>query len=562
MDPTSYKSFLQLVQYFPYGNNIDVNNPTSSSVLISLLFLFLFLFFLLSLKFFSTKNPKTNNLPPSPPRLPIIGNLHQLGSLPHRSVASLAEKYGPLMLLKLGQTPTLVVSSTKLAKEVIKSHDTICSNRVQNTAAKSIFYGCHDVAFASYGEHWRQARKLCVLELLSSKRVQSFQHVRDEEVARLVKKIEKCNKDNPLLCVINLKELLLSTSNNIVGRCVLGEKFVEEHDGYFGEVTRKAMVLLAEFCVGDVFPWLGWIDVLKGFHGQLKACAETLDKLVEKVIEERREKLKSGDDLPSEKDFVGVMLKLQQQDALDYHFTMENFKAILMVLFLLSLSRAHLLLHALSRLRELWPGVQMQDMFVAGTDTTAVSLEWSMAELMRNPTAMKKVQEEVRTIVGKKTKIETKDIQKMEYMKCVIKETLRLHPPGPLLLPRETTGSFNLEGYQIPPKTRVWINVWTMQRDPEIWESPNQFVPERFMEEKKAVDFKGHDFEFIPFGSGRRMCVGMSFGIASFEYVLANLLHWFDWKLPDGKLLDMTEQHGLAISKKLSLHLIPIPYGV
>ena len=204
----------------------------------------------------------------------------------------------------------------------------------------------------------------------------------------------------------------------------------------------------------------------------------------------------------------------------------------------------------------------MQDMFVGGTDTTATGLEWTMAELMRNPTIMKKVQEEVRTIVGKKPKIETNDIQKMDYMKCVIKETLRLHPPGPLLLPRETTGSFNLEGYQIPPKTRVWINVWTMQRDPEIWESPNQFVPERFMEEKKAVDFKGHDFEFIPFGSGRRMCVGMSFGIASFEYVLANLLHWFDWKLPDGKLLDMTEQHGLAISKKLSLHLIPIPYCV
>ncbi|KAA0055275.1 cytochrome P450 71A1-like [Cucumis melo var. makuwa] len=140
-------------------------------------------------------------------------------------------------------------------------------------------------------------------------------------------------------------------------------------------------------------------------------------------------------------------------------------------------------------------------------------------------------------------------------------EILSIHY-GPFLLPRETTGGFNLEGYQIPPKTTVWINAWAIQRDPKIWESPNQFAPERFTEEKKSVDFKGHDFEFISFGSGRRKCIGLSFAIASFEPVLANLLYWFDWKLPTGELLDMTEQQGLAISKKLPLNLIPIPYCV
>ncbi|XP_038894090.1 cytochrome P450 71A1-like [Benincasa hispida] len=525
MDPISHKNvhhLLQQITQSAYESIIIHINPIS----FPLIFLFLFLFFLLSLKLLSTKNTKVN-LPPSPPQLPIIGNLHQLGSLPHRSLASLAEKYGPLMLLKLGQTPTLIVSSAKLAKEVMKSYDTIFSNRAQNTAAKSLTYGCHDVAFASYGEYWRQARKLCVLELLSTKRVESFQHIRDEEVAKLVKRIGGVSSS-----VINLNQVLISTSNNIVGRCVLGEKYVNVNDE-FGEVTRKDMELLSGFCVGDAFPWLGWIDALRGFHGQLKASFQTLDRLFEKTIEEHNEKMKSGDHNGScEKDFVGIMLKLQQQDTLDYRFTIEDFKAILL------------------------------DMFVGGTDTTATGLEWTMAELMRNPTAMKKVQEEIRTIVGEKTKIEIKDTQKMEYMKCVIKESLRLHPPVPLLLPRETMGSVNLEGYHIPPKTKVWINAWAIQRDPKIWESPNQFTPERFMHEKKSVDFKGHDFELIPFGSGRRKCIGMSFGIASFEYVLANLLYWFDWKLPAGELLDMTEQHGLSVFNKHSLKLIPIPYSV
>ncbi|TYJ99200.1 cytochrome P450 71A1-like isoform X1 [Cucumis melo var. makuwa] len=528
MDPTSHKNLHQLLHQITqsaYGQSIIIH---FNLIPFPLIFFFLFLFFLISLKLLSTKNPEIKNLPPSPPQLPIIGNLHQLGSLPHRSLACLSEKYGHLMLLKLGQTPTLIVSSSKLAKEVMKSHDIIFSSRSQNTAEKSLFYGCRDLAFASYGEHWRQAKKLSVLELLSPKRAEYFQYIRDEEVGKLVKRIGGESSG-----VINLNQLLVSTSNHIVGRGVLGEKFKEENDG-FGEVTRKAMVLLTRFCVGDAFPWFGWIDVLRGFRAELKACFETLDKLLEKVIEERREKLKMGDDnngCCDEKDFVGIMLKLQQQDALHYHFTLEDFKAILL------------------------------DMFVGGTDTTAIGLEWTMAELMRNPTIMKKVQEEVRTIVGRKPKIETIDIQKMEYMKCVIRESLRLHPPLPLLLPRETMESVNLEGYHIPPKTTVWINVWAIQRDPMMWENPDKFIPERFMEEKKSVDFKGHDFEFIPFGSGRRKCIGMSFGIASFEYVLANLLHWFDWKLPDGELLDMTEENGLSVFKKLPLKLIPIPFS-
>ena len=202
-------------------------------------------------------------------------------------------------------------------------------------------------------------------------------------------------------------------------------------------------------------------------------------------------------------------------------------------------------------------------MFVGGSDTTSTTLEWAFAELLKNPNTMKKAQEEVRRVVGSKSKVDENDVNQMNYLQCVIKETLRLRPPLPLLVPRETTSSAKVKGYDIPPKTRVYLNVWAIHRDPELWNNPEDFIPERF--ESSQVDMKGQDFQLIPFGTGRRGCPGISFGLASTEYILANLLHWFDWKLPgDGvqmQDIDMSESCGLTVSKKVPLHLEPIPYS-
>lgn len=197
-------------------------------------------------------------------------------------------------------------------------------------------------------------------------------------------------------------------------------------------------------------------------------------------------------------------------------------------------------------------------MFIAGSDTTATAMEWTMTELMRNQAAMKKVQEEVRKIIGKNPKFEMEDTGKMEYLHCVVKESLRLHPPAPLLVPRQTLGDVKIGGYHIPSKTNVFVNVWAIQRDPQIWERPHEFIPERFTE--NSIDYKGHYFEFIPFGSGRRKCSGILFGITSIEFVLANLLYWFDWELPDGCVLDAEEENGITVCKKIPLHLKPMPY--
>ncbi|EOY22276.1 Cytochrome P450 71A1 [Theobroma cacao] len=469
---------------------------------------------------------KKLNLPPSPPKLPIIGNIHQLGKLPHRSFRDLSRKYGSLLLLQLGHNPTLVVSSAEMAREIVKNHDIVFSNRPRTTAANILLYGCGDIGFAPYGEYWRQVRKTSVLELFSLRRVHSFQFVRDEEVELLINKIHRASLKGQS---INLTEMLMTVSNNIVSRCVLSRR-AEEEDGSnkFGQLARRIMVLLTSFCVGDMFPYLRWLDVLTGFIPSLKAAFGEIDAFLGQVIEEHRG-LKSHDHMTDKMDFVSIILQLQTDGMLEMDLTQDNIKAILL------------------------------DMFVGGTDTTSTTIEWLMAELLQHPNVMKKVQEEVRSVVGKKSKVDVEDINKMVYLKCVIKETLRLHPPVPLLVPRETSASVKLGGYDIPSNTTVFINAWAIQRDPNWWDKPEEFIPERF--ENVAIDFKGQDFQFIPFGCGRRGCPGMPFGVASVEYVIANLLYLFDWKLPDGEIaenLDMSELYGLTVNKKVPLQALPI----
>nr|XP_009407091.1 PREDICTED: premnaspirodiene oxygenase-like [Musa acuminata subsp. malaccensis] len=191
-------------------------------------------------------------------------------------------------------------------------------------------------------------------------------------------------------------------------------------------------------------------------------------------------------------------------------------------------------------------------------------MEWAMSELMRNPRVMRKLQEEVRETVGEKGKVTEKDINGMNYLKLVIKETLRLHPPVPLLLPRECRETCEVLGYQIPEKTRVFVNVWALGRDPRHWDNPTEFEPERFERRNSMVDFKGTNFEFLPFGAGRRICPGMSFGLKSIELSLASLLYNFDWELPSGdegmpQELDMSETFSITCRRKSDLCLRAIP---
>ena len=317
---------LHLLQQYSWQelHEIPFSNPFLSLLSISFLYAF---------KRIKSGKP---NLPPSPPKLPIIGNLHQLGTLPHDSLHALSNNYGPLMFLNFGQTPTLVVSSADMAREMSKTHDVAFSNRSKTTAADALFYGCTDVGFSPNGEYWRQARKICVLELLSLKRVQSFQYIMEEEIEALMKKIrESCRKGG---ASVNLSEMLMATSNNIISRCLLGQKFEEGGKSTFGNLSRRVMAHLGAFCFGDFFPFWGWTDILTGFISILKIIFREFDALFDQAVEEHKT-IKTDND--ERRDLVDVLLKLQKNDMLDVELAQSNLKAILLVSLSLSLSHTH-----------------------------------------------------------------------------------------------------------------------------------------------------------------------------------------------------------------------------
>ncbi|KAL5545347.1 hypothetical protein UlMin_009131 [Ulmus minor] len=492
------------------------------------IFSLFFLFLSLVLLFKRNRTKGKLNLPPSPPRLPIIGNLHQLGTLPYRSLHALSNKYGPLMLLNLGQLPTLVVSSAKIIREITKNHDIVFSNRPKTTASEILAYGGKDVVFGPYGESWRQIRKICVVELLNRKRVLSLHSVREEEVASLVDCLRKSFLEG---CSINLSQMLSLASNNVVSRSVLGEKCDVEKNGFtLGDFAKTLSKQFGAFSVGDFFPSFKWIDVVRGLNRSLESTFKILDSFNDRVIEEHR-KIKANGECET-KDFLDVLLQIQRDGMHDIDLTRDHLKAILL------------------------------DLLAAGIDASTSASEWLMAELLRNPRVLKKAQEEVRRVVGEKAKLDINDIDNMSYLRCVVKESLRLHPPTPLLIPRETTANVQIGGYHIPAKTRVLINAWAIQRDTSTWDNPEEFFPERF--EKTPVDFVSQDCQLISFGFGRRQCPGMTFGIVSTVYLISNLLYWFDWKLPDGTLpedLDMTEVFGMSVARKASLYAVAIPYS-
>jgi hypothetical protein len=239
------------------------------------------------------------------------------------------------MFLYLGNAPTLVVSSADMAREIMKTHDLILSNRPKTTGGNIMLYGCQDVFFSPYGEFWRQTRKISVLELLSIKCVQSFQYVREEEVEALINKIRhSCLKGDS----VNLSEMFNATTNNIASRCILGQKFEEENGkSKFGQLSRRVMVLFVAFCFGDFFPSLGWIDVLTGIIPRMTATMRGFDSLFDQMIEEYKTK-KSDNDKPNKLDLLHILLRLQKNNMLDIELTKNNIKAILMVSLSLSLS--------------------------------------------------------------------------------------------------------------------------------------------------------------------------------------------------------------------------------
>ncbi|CAH8267381.1 unnamed protein product [Arabidopsis lyrata] len=491
-------------------------------------FLCFLLLFLLSLVFFKRLLPSKGKLPPGPTGLPIIGNLHQLGKVLHQSFHKISQEYGPVVLLHFGVVPVIVVSSKEGAEEVLKTHDLETCSRPKTAAVGLFTYNFKDIGFAPFGEDWREMRKITMLELFSLKKLKSFRYIREEESELLVKKLSK-SADESETSLVNLRKVFFSFTASIICRLAFGQNF---HQRDFVDMERvEELVVESETTLGtlafaDFFPG-GWlIDRISGHHSTVHKAFSKLANFFKHVIDDH---LKTGPQDHS--DIVSVML-----DMINKPTKVDSFKV----------TDDHL------------KGV-MSDMFLAGVDGGAITLLWTMTELSRHPRVMKKLQEEIRATLGpNKERITEEVLEKVEYLKLVIMETFRLHPPAPLLLPRLTMADIKIQGYNIPKNTMIHINTYTIGRDPKYWKNPSEFIPERFLD--NLIEYNGQHFELLPFGSGRRICPGMTTGITIVELGLLNLLYFFDWSLPNGMTtadIDMEEDGGFAMAKKVPLVLIP-----
>ncbi|CAK8537664.1 unnamed protein product [Lathyrus sativus] len=501
----------------------------SSAIIIPALFSFLLLTVIyLSFRIFFHPKQKTNfhKKPPGPPTLPIIGNLHMLGKLPHRTLKSLSKKYGPIMSLQLGQVPAVIISSSKAAELFLKTHDLVFASRPKIQGSELMSYGSKGVAFSEYGPYWRSVRKICTLKLLTASKVEMFAPIRKQELGVLVKSLEKAALVGE---VVNVSEAVENLVEDIIYKMILGRSKYEQFD--LKKLVQEALVLIGAFNLADYVPWLGVFD-LQGLTRGFKKISKTLDEMLEMIIAEHEQTTEV--DKTRGEDFVDILLSIihqttdhesEQNQVIDQ----TNIKAILL------------------------------DMIVAAIDTSATSIEWTLSELLRHPRVMKILQNEIQDEVGSKRMVEEKDLTKLNYLDSVVDEILRLHPVAPLLLPRKSRENITIDGYFIEKKTRVMVNAWAIGRDPNIWsENAEEFYPERFIDKK--MNYQGYEFESIPFGSGRRRCPGIQLGLITVKLIVAQLVHCFNWELPyniSPLNLNMEEKFGLAAARAQHLHAIP-----
>ncbi|KAH6809291.1 hypothetical protein C2S51_027074 [Perilla frutescens var. frutescens] len=482
------------------------------------------------------RNSEKTLVPPGPPGLPLIGNLHQLGdaSTRHSYLWRLSMKYGPILQMKFGSVPVIVISSAKLAKEVLKTQDFAFCSRPKLLGQHRLSYNGSDVAFSPYGNYWRELRKITIIHLLSVKKVQSFRPIREDEVSRMIAKISSfshASSDHQV--IVNLSETAMSLACSLICRIAFGKR--EDEHGFelrrFDRLSRETQAALAALFVSDFFPSLSWVDKLTGLTDRLDKTFWDLDSFYQELIDEHLDPTREEKMQEEEEDIIDILIKLKENKSCSVELDWDHIKALLM------------------------------NIFVAATDTSTISTVWTMTALMKAPNVMKKLQSEIRNLIGEKGKVDEDDLPKLPYLKAVIKETFRLYPPAPLLVPRETIERCSLEGYEIQPKTVVYVNAWAVARDPEYWENPDEFVPERFL--NSNIDITGQDFGVVPFGSGRRQCPGMPMGIANVELIVANLLYSFDWEMPPGihaEDIDIDVFPGLTMQKKNPLLLVAKDY--
>ncbi|KAL4323596.1 hypothetical protein GQ457_11G004840 [Hibiscus cannabinus] len=475
----------------------------------------IFLLFSLNLLFRSRKHPQ--NLPPSPPSLPILGHLHLLKLPVHRFYHSLSQKYGPIFSLRLGSRLLVVVSSSTAAEECFTKNDVVLANRPKLIMGKYFGFNYTTVTTSPYGDHWRNLRRIGAIEIFSSSRLNTFVSIRKDEVRRLLVKLSRNSRRG--FARVELKPMLHDLTLNNIMRMVAGkrcdgdEATGEDEGRAFKEVIEKAVSYAGSGNFADFLPVLNWFG---GYEKRVKKVWVKMNGMMQKLIDEKRyKKLENNNNTTS---MIDHLLNLQQSDP--HYYTDEIIKGLIVVLIL------------------------------AGTDTSAVTLEWAMSNLLNHPQVLNKVKAEIDREIGDENLIDESDIPKLKYLQSVMLETLRLHPAAPLLLPHMPSSDCTIGGYDVPRGAFVLVNAWSLHRDPKSWDDPTSFKPERFENGEKLG---GNDplgsYKLIPFGLGRRACPGAGLAQRVVGLALGAMIQCFEWERIDNEEIDMVEGTGGTMPK-------------
>nr|QNS29972.1 cytochrome P450 [Nothapodytes nimmoniana] len=459
---------------------------------------------------------KIQNLPPIPfPCLPILGHLYLVKKPLYRSLAKISDRYGPIVLLRLGSRPVLLVSSPSAAEECLTNNDILFANRPKLLAAKYLGYNYTSLAWTSYGDHWRNLRRISSLEILSTQRLQMLHSIRVDEVRSMLRGLLVASKADQ---AVDMKTVFFELMLNVMMRMIAGKRYYGENVEDAEEAARFREIIVETFrlggsCIGDFLPALKWVG---GIEKKLKVLQEKRDTFMKELVEQQRRKMNSESEMDGtgrKKTMIEVLLSLQEKEP--EYYKNEIIRSIMLVL------------------------------VAAGTDTSVGTMEWALSLMLNNPKVLEKAQLEIDERIGHDRLVNESDVADLPYLRCIINETLRMYPPGPLLLPHESSEKCTVGGYTIPSGTMLLLNQWAIQNDPKVWPEPRKFKPERFEGLEGARD----GFKLMPFGSGRRGCPGEGLALRMVGQSLGTLIQCFDWKKVGKELVDMTEGTGLSLPR-------------
>nr|XP_043637440.1 cytochrome P450 93A3-like [Erigeron canadensis] len=474
------------------------------------------------IKFF-LKSKKAHLIPPTPFAIPIIGHLHLIFPIPHQAMHKLSLRYGPIYRLFLGSHTSFVVSTPEATKEFFKFNENAYLDRPINSATYHMTYENKDFVFAQYGAHWKFMKKIIMTELLNGGKVDLHCQVRKNEVTRFMKQISQMAKDKKAL---EMDLELAKVINNVIIETILGTKFSDEAEARkMKDLVDDIASLEGSFNVSDYIWFLKNVD-LQGFGKRFKAVHERFDIFVEKIIKEHEKARKLENLTPERKDLLHILLDTAEDKSQKIQLTRENIKAFIF------------------------------NMFVA-TDTTSLTMEWALSELINHPNVLKKATEEMDRVVGKDRLLQESDIPNLPYLQAIVSESWRLHP-GAALIPRLATEDRTVAGYHIPANSTVFFSPWALGRDPGAWENPLEFRPERF--EHMKMEPRGQDYSMLTFGAGKRMCPGYSLAYQLLHITLGSMIQCFEWKAgKDGNMTSVDMEEGVGVTLPRANRLVCLP---